>query len=255
MSELITESLNKKLIHELVQIYSARKAQNPAFSLRAFGKKIGVSSGALSEMFHGKRRVTKLTAKKILENLNFGNEEIDYFTQDKKTKVPRSYQDLSFDQYEIIASWHYLSLLNFLELPNEKHTLKSIADRMGLSEKKIEESLKRLLRLEMIQKKGNRFFRTFIRYQTTEDVASEAIKKYHRATLELSEKALEGIALEARDFTSIVLKVHPKNLKKIKQMVREFQDELSEVIDSDDPQEIYHLNVHLYPITKREKDV
>lgn len=255
MNDLISENQNKILVQELIQIYSLKKAQNSSFSLRAFGKKIGVSSGALTEILQGKRRVTRATAVRILENLNFSGEEIKMFVDGKVKKSARTYADLSLDHYEIIATWQYLSLLNFLELPNETHSTKNISKRMGLTLKKTEDLLKRLLRLGMIEKKEDRFYRTFLRYQTSEDIVNAAIKKYHRQTLELSEKALDKVAVDERDFSSIILKVHPKNLSRIKKKIRDFQDELSEEMDNDDPREIYHLNVHLYPVTKRGSDV
>ncbi len=254
MTELLNDYQNKKLQYELTESFSARKSHNAAFSLRAFSKKIGVSSGALSEILHNKRRVTKETAKKILLALNYSLVQAENFLEEKKAlgrKSERTFQDLSFDQYQVLASWHYLALLNLLELPEEKHSASHLAKRLNLTPKKIEELLERLLRLEMIEKINSRYLRTFVRYQTSEDIAHSAIKKYHYDTLELSENALRKIPVELRDFSSILLKINPKNIEKLKKMIREFQDEVCDLIENDDPQEIYHMNVHLYPVTTR----
>lgn len=253
MTELLNDYQNKKLLYELVESYSAKKSFNAAFSLRAFSKKLGVSSGALTEILQKKRRVTHATAKKILINLSYSPLQAEHFLEEKKSSnigLDRVYQDLSFDQYEVLSSWHYLALLNLIELPEEKHTVKSIAERLGLSVKKVEDSLERLLRLEMLEKVNGRFVRTFIRYQTSEDIANSAIKKYHQDTLELSEAALRDTEVELRDFSSILLKINPKNIKKVKELIRTFQDEVCELVEQDDPEEIYHMNVHLYPVSK-----
>lgn len=239
-----------------MESYSAKKSLNAAFSLRAFSKKLGVSSGALTEILQKKRRVTYATAKKILLNLSYSPIQAEHFLEEKKASsigLDRVYQDLSFDQYEVLSSWYYLALLNLVELPEEKHTAKSFAERLNLSVKKVEDSLERLLRLEMLEKVNGRFIRTFIRYQTSEDVANSAIKKYHRDTLELSEAALRDTEVELRDFSSILLKINPKNIKKVKELIRVFQDEVSELVEVDDPEEIYHMNVHLYPVSKPKK--
>lgn len=254
MIKLLNDFQNKKLQHELTESYSARKAKNTSFSLRAFSKKLGISSGALSEILNNKRKVTSQTAMKILLNLNYSPEQAEHFLDDKKKslhskKETRQYQDLSFDQYQVLSSWHYLALLNLLELPSEKHTASALSKRLNLPIKKIEESLERLLRLEMIEKVSGRYLRTFIRYQTSEDIANSAIKKYHFDTLELSENALREIPVESRDFSSILLKINPKNIEKLKKMIREFQDEVCDLVENDDPEEIYHMNVHLYPVT------
>ena len=65
MIELLNDYQNEKLQNKLVEVYSSRKAQNNAYSLRAFSKKIGISSGALSEILQDTRRVTLATTKKF----------------------------------------------------------------------------------------------------------------------------------------------------------------------------------------------
>lgn len=248
---LITHKQQDNLLDELLKHYSQKREKNPAYSLRAFSKRIGVSSGALTEILNKKRSVTLNTAVKILKNLNFNDIEINSFLNDTKAqKSSRQFNDLAIDQYQILSSWHYLALLNLLELPSTKHNAKYLAKRLCLSENKIKESLERLLRLEMLEYIDGKYSRTHIRYKTTEDIANSAIKKYHSDTLELTEQSLREIGPDLRDFSSILLKMNTKNLKKIKEMIRSFQDEVSDTVDSDDPEEIYHLNVHLYPVTK-----
>jgi uncharacterized protein (TIGR02147 family) len=147
-----------------------------------------------------------------------------------------------------------LALLNLIELSSKEHSLEFFAARMGLPLKTVEESIKRLMRLEMIVETNGRYARTFIRYQTTEDIANSAIRKYHHETLDLSKNALKEIEPALRDFSSIVLKMNPKNLKKIKELIRNFQDEICDLIENDDPEEVYHMNIHVYPITKNNNE-
>lgn len=251
--ETINHIQQNLLLQKLIEAYSAKKEFNNSFSMRAFSKRIGVSSGALTEIFQNKRRVTANTARKILGNLNFSTDEIEDFFQEKKLKRQRDFKNLSIDQYEVLSNWQYLALLNLIELPEGEHTPEVFAFRLGLSTKKTQEYLEKLLRLEMIELDGLRYKRTFVRYQTSEDISNSAIKKYHRDTFALSENALREIAPELRDFSSIVLKMNIKNIKKIKTLIREFQDEISELVENDSPEDIYHLNVHLYPVTNNKK--
>ncbi len=252
---LLTENQQHFLVEELLKLYSQKRERNSAYSMRSFSKKIGVSSGALSEIFNKKRKLSHESAKRILSNINYSDDEINQFLSNtKKTKkIDRTFHDLSLDQYQVLSSWHYLALLNLIELPNGNHDPKVLAERLNLPAKKIQDALDRLQRLEMLEFKNGRFFRTYVRYQTTEDIANSAIKKYHSDTLELSEKALRDIEPELRDFSSILLKLNPKHLKKLKEKIRTFQDEISEMVENDDPKEIYHLNMHLYPVTKTKK--
>jgi uncharacterized protein (TIGR02147 family) len=254
--ETINQIQQNLLLQKLIEAYSAKKEFNNSFSMRAFSKRIGVSSGALTEIFQNKRRVTITTAKKILSNLNYSPIEIEDFFQAKKhNNKKRDFKDLTIDQYEVLSNWQYLALLNLLELPEGDHSAEALAIRLGLPTKKIQEYLERLLKLEMIEGEGERYKRTFVRYQTSEDISNSAIKKYHRETLALSEVALREIEPELRDFSSIVIKMNLKNIKKIKKLIREFQDEVSELVENDSPEDICHLNVHLYPVTKNNKKI
>jgi len=254
--ETITNGQHSDLLALLLKTYSVKTESNPAFSMRAFSKKIGISSGALSEILQNKRRVTKQTAKKILSNLFFSPHEIESFfettknTSDSQEKSAREYRDLSIDQYAVLSNWQYFAFLNLIELPSLDHSISHLAKRLDLTPKKIREIIERLLKLEMIEEKEGRFIRTSVRYKTTEDITNSAIKKYHNETLELGQTALREVPVELRDFSSILLKINVKNIKKVKDLIRHFQDELSELVENDFPEEIYHMNVHLYPVTK-----
>ncbi len=254
--ELLTPHQQSRLQEKLVAEYAARRSTNPSYSQRAFGRRLGVSSGSLSEIIQSKRTVSVATAKKILTNLNQPPHEIERFFEEvkpRRTRAKKVFHDLSLDQYQVLSTWYYLALLNLLELPEEAHEAPHLATRLNLPESKIRDALDRLLRLGMIEQVGERYRRTHLRYQTTEDISNSAIKRYHQETLELSDRALREVPPELRDFSSILLKLHPKNLKKIKDLVRSFQDEISDLVEGDDPREIYHLNVHLYPVTQLPK--
>lgn len=254
--QLINELQHDKLLKSLIEIYTKSLNNNSAFSMRAFSKKIGISSGALSEIIQSKRRVTIKTAEKILNNLNYSPREIDRFFQIKESLTKSNnyeYKDLSLDQYYVLSSWHYLALLNLIELESKDHSISFFSKRLGLPVSKVNEAIKRLKRLEMIEEKEGMFLRTFLRYKTTEDISNSAIKKYHQEVLALGDSALREIEPELRDFSSIVLKLNIKNLKKIKDLIRNFQDDLCDLIEDDEPEEVYHLNLQLYPVTKIKK--
>lgn len=58
----------------LRQEFDSRKENNPRYSLRAFARDLGVSSGRLSEILNFRRRVTPLQAAKFAERLKLTRE-------------------------------------------------------------------------------------------------------------------------------------------------------------------------------------
>ena len=251
--KVLTPNQNEKLQQILSDTYNNSKVRNNSFSMRSFCKKIGVSSGALSEILKSKRTATILTARKILKNLNYTEDQIETFLTVKKSKqqINRFFQELNNDQYEIVSNWQYTALLNFIELPNESHSAASIASRLGFSSTTVNKLLKKLESLGLIEKKERRFYRTFIRYRTSEDIANSAIKDYHLKAMDLNKKALINTEIQLRDFSSVFLQMHPSKLKEIKKIIRNFESEICELVEDEDPKEVYVMNIQVYPLTKK----
>ena len=53
----------------LIREFTEAQAKNPAFSQRAFAKRVGLSSGAMSSLLNGKRRISKKIAIRLVEKL------------------------------------------------------------------------------------------------------------------------------------------------------------------------------------------
>jgi len=115
-------------------------------------------------------------------------------------------------------------------------------------------SLERLLKLELIEERRGRLYRTHIRYQTSEDVANSAIKKFHNNALEKAQEALREIPVELRDFSALILKAHKKDLKYVKNKIREFQDELAAELESKNTTDVYQFSIQFFPLSKNESE-
>ncbi len=244
------------LIGKILKSYTDMKRVNPSLSLRALSLKLKISSGALSEILHEKRSVTPQTAKKILTNLKISPPEIDDFFEGNVHKKKlnesskREYQALKMEQYEILSNPIYLSLLNLIEINGESHRVASLAKRLGKSHQDTQEAIDRLLKLDLITKSHGRFHRTLVRLKTTDDISSSAIKKFHSDSMKSAEKSLYEIEPVLRDFSAIIVKFDPKKMDAVKELIKDFQDQLADLVDNESSQEIYQLNVHLYPLTQ-----
>jgi len=63
--ESVTEQNTKTAADYLISIFNERKDKNPRYSLRAFARSLGVSSGQLSEILSGKRPLSHKLARRI----------------------------------------------------------------------------------------------------------------------------------------------------------------------------------------------
>lgn len=57
------------------RLYQERRTANPAYSQRAFARDLGISSGRLSEIFHGKASLSERSAEGVAQRLGLKPEE------------------------------------------------------------------------------------------------------------------------------------------------------------------------------------
>ncbi len=248
--------------HLLHQEFLRRKSLNVKYSIRAFAKSIGVTSGRICEYFSGKRKVTLKMAHKISlafkdenqrqsfiraveEDIEFSSENADYF-------------QLQQDHYEVIAEWHHYAILNLIKLDTFIYDSDWIATRLGITKSKVENSINKMLRLELIKEvRDNSGITTIIRNHkgltTTEDIPSEALKEGHRQNIQQSLDAIDEIDIELRDISSITMAVNPKTINKAKEKIRAFRREMQELMEEGNKEEVYNLNIQLIPLTDQRR--
>jgi uncharacterized protein (TIGR02147 family) len=238
--------------------YEEARTKNSAFSIRAFSKRVGISPATLSLVLNGKRAVSSKMIQKISDRLALDpRERAELFEKPVKPKtVPKQqnliqYLRLSADQYQVIADATSFAFLNLLETKGFKNDSKWIAKRLKTSPKIIQETIERLLRLDMIKKDGSTYVRVKSRYRTTDDVASSSLKASHSQTLELAQKSLYEDAIEYRDFGWLTFPMSKSTISSAKELIRKFNDDLLELVENHgEADEVYRFSTQLFPLTQ-----
>lgn len=242
------------------------KIRNPSFSLRAFAKKLDLSPSALSEILNGKRKISKRMAARIYERMNLSpnemNEALSLFDQEshKTENVHDESSDksktidflqLSSDQFNLIGEWQHFAILSLMETKGFKSDLIWIANKLNLTQKVVQTSIDRLVRLGFVFRKNKKLVTNKRALLTSDNVSNQAVRKAHYADLVLAEKALDTCPVDERDFTSITIAASKNNLIKAKKMIREFQDKLTLCLEEGEKDEVYKFSFSLYPLTER----
>ena len=234
----------------LRECFSQSQAKNPAYSLRAFAKRLDMGLGTISEVLAGKRNLSAKSAQKILDRLSIDP------TQRKKifrgTSFKPSYQisELAADHYFILSEWYYLAILNLVRTGNFKPTASHLSVRLGIPVRTAKQSLERLLRVGLLRFEGKKLVRQQIAIQTTDGIPNQAIRKAHLQTLDLAKKAMEEDPLITFDLSSLTFAFSLEDLKEAKVMIREFQDEFAERFSMrKDATEVYRLATQFFSLT------
>lgn len=241
------------------------REKNNQFSLRAFARILKVSPASLSEFLNGKRVLSPKMLKKLAENLCLPPEDIDILDQkiarDKKTiddptKRNKRAIQLKNDQYYLVADWHYYSILCLAEIDGFKEDYQWIAERLNTTAKKAKEAIERLLRLNLLtyDDRGNLILSLENELVTSEDIPNTSLKKRHSENFEAARESLYNDDVLKRDFSFATLAIDPEKLPKAKKMIREFQDQLFDFLESGEKTEVYEICMQMFPRTNIKKD-
>ncbi|RYZ61400.1 MAG: TIGR02147 family protein [Proteobacteria bacterium] len=249
------------LREELLRI----QAGNSHYSLRAYAKKTGIHVGALSSIMNGRRNVSRKLAERALGRLMLDpqkrSEILSLFPTAKRAKVtppvesdvsyePR-YLELSAQTFRVIADWEHFAMLCLLKLKDFSPRAEWIQDRLGISKTRVVSALKRLHDLKLFETTSDgEIKRTTQSLRTSDDVAEISIKKSHAQSLELARLSLQRDPVDARDFTTLTMAIDARKLGLAKERIRKFQDELSELLETSDPTEVYRLSIQLFPLNE-----
>ncbi|MCR9203664.1 MAG: TIGR02147 family protein [Halobacteriovoraceae bacterium] len=246
----------------LIREFGNAQARNPSFSQRAFAKRLGLSSGATSNLLNGKRKISKKMAQQLVERLSLDpveKEDLLESLSKKEKKGPKNLikpvkrskteKKLSLDQFEIVANPLHFTLLSLLELKSLEPTLENLAKKLERPPKEVQIALDRLERLDLIKRVGKKIIVTDEELASPDEVVSSAIKKHHVLSMEEAKESLLRDPLGKRDFTSQTLAISPDKLDEAKALIRTFGEQLAELLDEGEKEEVYKINVQFFPIT------
>lgn len=239
------------------------QSKNPKYSLRSYSRKLGMNPGALSSIMNGKRNVSKEMAGKITRKLLIDPQErveiLKLFpeirkyrnTEEMKNDEGTNYLEIESSTFKLIAEWEHFAVLSLLKTIDFKHCHQWIGERLGISKFRAQEVIERLLSLGFLEiDQDGSLKRVKANIRSSDETVSLSVKKSHEENFELARESLQRDSLSERDFTSITMSVDPEKMKVAKEMIRKFQDELSETMESGNKKEVYRLSIQLFPLTK-----
>lgn len=241
------------------------QSKNSRYSLRSFAAKLDVHVGALSAIMNGKRNVSRDLAERISRRLLIDPQKrmelLDLFPERRKyTRVsdvqegPR-YLEIEATQFKMIAEWEHYAVLSLMNTSDFNDDSSWISERLGITEPRALEVLRRLFESGLIKRNENdKLVRTHTSIRSSDDTVNLSLRKSHDVTLDLARESLNRDGIHERDFGYITMAIDPKNISVAKEMIRKFQDEVCEVLESGNRTEVYRFSTQLFPMTKINKN-
>jgi len=244
--------MHEEILKKLSVSFIEAKTRNPAFSLRAFARKMKLQPSAVSEILNGKRTISRKMGKQILNSLCVSPVEVENII-DKKDKNDQKIT-LSLDYFKVISQWYYFAILSLAEIDDFKVDPKWISKRLNISLENARQALEILLKLELLVVQNQKVVITGVQYTTPTDVANVSLKNHTVQTLELAKHSVMNDPVETRDFSTITMAINPSKIPQAKQMIKNFRKKISKLLETGKKEEVYKLSIQLFPLTGKVKE-
>ncbi|MBN2036585.1 MAG: TIGR02147 family protein [Chitinispirillaceae bacterium] len=160
-------------------------------------------------------------------------------------------------QYEFYSAWYHPVIRELI-------TLAGPADPAALAKqlvpqvtpKQAKNSLKLLEELGILKKdKKGKYHHAQPFISGGGAVRNTALVKYQKEMLELSKNAWDRFSTNETTMHTVTLCMSERLLERIRQEIRDFKERLLDIVGSEDkkPERVYHLNLNLFPVTKTIK--
>ena len=252
--------------------WEEKRQSNPAFSLRAWSKRLGFESNApLSLMLNGKRPIPKKYIPKLISDLSLDTTEglyletlinynrakdsvtRDFYYQRLKEIAPqKDVKFLDIEKSKIMQNPLHNILLEAINLKNFDSSPKSIKEKLKI-EASIAEIGEALLRLESfgLVKNIDGFWSRNPGYiNSTDGVPIDALKKFHKINADHAKKAVDQQQLSERDISGHFFNLKEGDLPQIKNEIRSFVQHIMKSYDAHPGtgDYTYELNLQLFKV-------
>ncbi|MEK2645803.1 DUF4423 domain-containing protein [Bdellovibrio sp. BCCA] len=241
----------------LKEHHERRKLRNPQYSLRAFARDLGVSSGRLTDYLSGNTIPSEITLQKLSSSLALSSLEMESVREllEKQKYMSRGQgfdRQLTEEEFKQVSDWRCWSILSLFKSSEFQPEISWIAQKTKFSVREVEEHIRNLENAGLVKQTEYGYVRTNQRVTTSNDVPSQAIRQAHKQFLKIAESAMDNVPVDKRDMTSMTMCISLENLPKAKSLIAEFRAKLSELLESGHATEIYNLNVALFPVLPQD---
>ena len=230
--------------------------------MRAHAKHLGLSPQELSEILRGKRHLPVKKAEVVTKKLNLSAEQTRKFNESlravktrlkdiAKLGISSEFELTEERHFRIISEWEYYAVITLLETNIKYQSYADISERLGLKSDRTKFVIECLIEEKMIHIDDQGFLqKSTERLSTTKDIPSKALKRGHQDILDLAIQKIDTVPVEDRFYSASTIAIKKENLNEAKNIIREFRAKLSTMISSGDPDEVYQMNIQLFPLTE-----
>ena len=268
------EYLNyRKLLKDL---YDERKVANPNFSYRYIAQKVGfASAGFFTNIIQGRRNISPEFIFKFAEVFKLTKSQTEYFEllvnfdQAKDHSRKRFYFEkilghtksrikvTDAQQYEFYSAWYYTAIRELIDVYQFKGDYEDLARRVSPAIKTAEakKAVDLLEKVGFIRKNSDGIYEQTETFITTGyEAQSVAITNFLIEMADRAKEAIDRYPRDKRDISALSFTLSGEGFAVIEERLKSFRREVLEIVREDKSHKkqdrVYHMNFHLFPLTR-----
>ncbi|QDK38752.1 TIGR02147 family protein [Bdellovibrio sp. NC01] len=242
-------------VQQFMQIQLLRRQEkNAKFSLRSFARLLDTDPSSLSKVLNGLRIPSEETVEKWINKLKLSPEEASALRD--AARGSNSFNPLACEFFESTYSWVHPILLEAMKLPDSHTRHDQLASLFGMTVEQVREIIDFLLTNKILSKNpiGEGYVSsnlTTIPIPYTTALRRNLQKKY----LQLAIDAVEEVAFEKRDHSTLTVAIHSDDIPAIRDIIREAQSKINRISEKrkDQVNQVYNFSSAFYPVIEESK--
>ncbi len=261
----------------LCDFISAKKKDNPYFSERMIAFRLGCNPGFFNRVLKAKRNlsshyvlkigaVLKLNVKQrhyfeLLVSYNQAKKQIErdhFFNQLDIFRASKVKQTIAA-QHALYSQWYYVVLRELINLIPCKDSsdetcrrlAKYIEPRVPIDQ--LRQAITTLEQLGLLDKKVDGAFTVKERFITSGvDIPQVIINRVLMQFMDLAKMSVDSFPKQQRSLSTLTVSVSEKGYERIREKLDQYRREILSMVNEEDDEidRVYHLNLHLFPVTK-----
>jgi uncharacterized protein (TIGR02147 family) len=160
---------------------------------------------------------------------------------------------LECDQFEYFTNWYVIVIKEILSAYHFKGNFEALANLVDppITAIQARQGVELLERLGIVSSKNGAYWVDKPLLTTPESWKSTAINNFQHLMIRLADEALIRFPKENRDFSTASMSVSDEGVRKIKERIRLFYQDLVEIVNENpDVSRVYELNIQLFPLSR-----
>lgn len=249
--------------------FEKRRGQTKSYSLRAFAKDLDLKPSTLSDVLNERYGVSCEAATKIAKNLEFTEEETQFFCDLVESKHGRSRAErvsanirlkkyqlapeqnrLSEDVIELYNHWYHFAILELYSVfPDENLTAEKAAALLRISVHEAGNAMERLYRVGFLVEENGKTIRKVDHTMANVPVPTDSIRTFHRQVLALASEAISTQPINKRKFISSVFSMDSSRIAECREFLERAHAEfIAKYEESEKPDSVHCVALQLFRI-------